>query len=84
MRQQRTLASGWVIDVGLPAPEGNSRGREARFPFADMEVGESVLIPKAYATRADITWACCHLRRRRGMQFVRKATTAGVRVWRVE
>jgi hypothetical protein len=38
-----------AIDKNIPAPAG-TRGRPARYPFADMEVGDSFAVPLAGET----------------------------------
>ena len=72
----------YQIEKGIPAPEKYGVGRPSRYPFADMEVGDSFFVPDAPANRlaCAATWATKRYNRR----FITRVVEHGVRVWRVE
>lgn len=78
------VVGGYQLERGIAPPaQPEVGGRRRRYPLADMEVGESVLIKPEQGTAVDIKWACAHVRRTRGFKFIRRINSAGVRVWRI-
>lgn len=69
------------IEKNVPMPEGRTP-RPVIWPFALMQVGDSVLIPadKAKAART----VAGQVSRRRDMKFITRAVEDGIRVWRTE
>jgi len=67
-----------AITKGLPAP----RGRRAKYPFRDMEIGDSFFSPKSSVIGIH---GCA--RRHRPMRFTCRSVVedgvAGIRVWRI-
>ncbi len=74
------------IDLDIPVPEhvmaGRPAGRGAKYPFATMPVGASVLVPKADGARicsAAKQWKARHP----GWDYRSQTTDDGTRLWRV-
>jgi hypothetical protein len=63
------------IEKGVPVPRGAS-GRN-KFPFGQMEVGDSIVIPLA-SRAAAYSWANLH----RPIRFTARIDGDTVRVWR--
>lgn len=67
------------ITKGMPAP----RGRRAKYPFRDMEIGDSFFAPGSSVIGIH---GCA--RRHRPMRFTCRTVVedgvAGIRVWRIE
>lgn len=58
------------------------RHRHTKFPFAEMEIGDSFLLPDATSTNAATPaykWAKAN-----GWKFTARKLEKGVRVWRIE
>jgi len=74
--------SEYKIDKGIPVPEPNVRGRTSKYPFRQMEVGDSVFIPRMASTISGL------LSQAKPMKFTTRTATEdgikGTRVWRVE
>lgn len=65
------------IESNVPMPEP-SRGRRPIYPFGQMRVGDSVLVPDKRAVSA------AHLHgTRNGMKFTSLKGPDGYRVWRI-
>lgn len=71
------------IEKGVPIP--SSRAVSMRYPFPDMEVGDSFVVPFSAGQDGRLRSAACAYQRRRGGKFtVRRFTREGVvRCWRV-
>ena len=65
----------YQIEKNVPMPESRERGK---YPFADMEIGDSVFIPKPTGSLSMI------LARLAPKKFIRKSVDGGTRVWRSE
>ena len=68
------------IEKGVPAPE--ERKQRKRYPFHQMDVGDSVLISHGDAMSARVS-ARYH-GTRYSKKFTSKKEDDGVRIWRVE
>lgn len=72
------------IDKNVPLPEGVAR--ETKWPFADMEVGDSFFA--AGHTSNQMTNAASHWRKKKGWAFacrnVEEQNVKGARVWRTK
>jgi hypothetical protein len=72
----------WKIEKGIPFPTGyNTRWR--RYPWPEMEVGDSVLVPgegRTHTTR--VSNAAKGYGKKHGMQFITRTVDGGARVWR--
>lgn len=68
------------IDKGFPIPGPNAKGNNAKYPWAEMEVGDSFVMdrPQVHASKAAVGYA-----RRHGWKFAtRKIDDNHTRVWR--
>lgn len=75
------MASTFQIERGVPMPAVRSSG--AKYPFADMEVGDSFTAPEIERTR--ISGACQNKARQGDKKFtIRKTGDGFIRVWRVK
>ena len=63
------------IESGIPAPTG---GR-FKYPWAEMNVGDSFFVPGKNIGNIPIT----HATLKTGFKFVRSTVDGGVRVWRI-
>ena len=66
------------VDKGVPIPDGNRK----KYPWTDMEVGDSFLIPGARHGAAGSMIAS--RKKHVGHQYVCRMEDAGLRVWRVK
>ena len=80
----------YKIDTHIPIPEDVTRGRRAVYPFADMNVGYSFLVPfgddpeKKVAQRVHSAMAQFHRRdTNSNRRFALRTEALGVRVWRI-
>lgn len=70
----------FLIETGIPIPE--RRHRDSKYPFAFMEVGDSVLLDMSVARAGSVAKG---IGKPRGFKFtVRKIAEGQVRVWRIE
>ncbi|MBB4039134.1 hypothetical protein GGR34_000769 [Microvirga flocculans] len=67
------------IEKGIPIPNAH---RERRYPWGDMEVGDSIFIPNTTSER--IAPTAHDYGRRHKRKFSVRKVEGGVRVWRVE
>ena len=65
------------IEKGLQIPERN------RYPFADMEVGDSIFFPDA-GHRSKPAEAAKKYSQRHDVKFSMRQVDDGLRIWRIE
>lgn len=63
------------IEPGIPMP--------AKFPFAEMKVGDSFLVPAKASKNTVAVYATRHARKT-GTKFTVRKTPEGYRCWRIE
>lgn len=72
------------IEKNLPLPERQrgTPGRNAKYPFAKLEVGDSFFIPgiKVQSASRNANYHSMRL----GRKFVCRTVDGGVRIWRIE
>lgn len=78
----------YKIDKNVPVP-AELRGRKAKYPFKEMEVGDSFFIPKTETARTTLYNASATPRLvKLGFKFTMQTKTEngveGFRVWRVK
>lgn len=61
------------IEKGIPIGVTN---KKTKFPFSEMEIGDSFLIPSAWASSAT------HQAKRKGFKIVTRTIGENTRVWR--
>lgn len=67
------------IERGIPLPT-DARGGVAKYPFREMQIGESCFIPGR--NREGVSGALNYARLKTGFRFVSRCQAGGVRVWR--
>jgi hypothetical protein len=72
------VASAFKIEKGIPAPPAS---RAAKYPFAEMEIGDSLLIP-GIKSSAEISSSISYRKNRYRENYICRAVEGGVRVWR--
>ena len=72
---------GHEINTDIPMPE-TRRGRNRKFPFYDMSVGDSVFLPgmSLYA----LSGTRAYLAKKHNIKLIMQTEDNGVRVWRSE
>ena len=70
------------VDKKVPLPAGYN-GPNRRYPFHEMEVGDSFLIPGARVNHG-VRATAYHFGRRHNMKFTCRMVDEGMRVWRVK
>lgn len=85
MNQQRKgIYMFWEITDSVPVPAtAGKRGRTAKYPFSEMEVGQSVFFEGA-RTGGKEYLAAQAAGRSKGWRFSGRAEGSGLRIWRVE
>lgn len=72
------------IDKNIPIPKVNRGGhlkpREAKYPWAQMEVGNSFFVPEVTVKQFGSTVYAAS--KRSGRKFTIRAVDGGVRIWR--
>lgn len=79
--------SNFEIEKSVPLPPPPMRGRKsAKYPLADMGVGDSFLVPtmKPEEKRQSLYQLVSLKGRSMGRRFVVRVVDGGVRVWRTE
>lgn len=74
-------------NIPLPPRAYDKAGRNARYPFPDMEIGDSFILklsadPKK-AKRGAISCLMSYHARKRGAKYAGRRLPEGLRVWRV-
>jgi hypothetical protein len=76
-------------NVPLPPRTYNKAGRDTRYPFPKMGIGDSFLLKlpadpkKAKAKRSAISCLMIYHSRKRGTKYASRSIAEGLRVWRV-
>lgn len=85
MRKRRatslTTASTFKIERGVPLPP---RGTQSAYPFSEMKVGDSFLVPLDGRKAVNIQHALWFSAKRKGVHILTRSDSQGVRVWRVK
>lgn len=74
--------SEFTIEKGIPVSKRVGAGRETKYPFDLMEVGDSFLVTDLKVKT--ISRTCCRYGKRLSRKFVSRTVDGGVRVWRTE
>jgi hypothetical protein len=76
-------------NVPLPPRTYNKAGRNTRYPFPEMGIGDSFLLKlpadpkKAKTKRSVISCLMIYHSRKRGTKYASRSIAEGLRVWRV-
>lgn len=73
--------SQFKIDKGIPIPPKKARWRPSKYPFVNMQVGDSFF---TNGTAASLRSATFTYSKRTNTKFVTRSEGTGWRVWRVE
>ena len=76
------MTSDYVIEKNVPLVQKNGAGRKEKYPFPQMEVGDSFVVPGGIVRSMRVTLRIAGLRH--GRTFKAQEQEGGVRVWRVE
>jgi hypothetical protein len=78
----------FALEVDVPMPVRSAPGgrRGSKYPFADMEVGHSFLVPGDVKAQTIRSATAAYIKRTgdTSLKFSVRAVADGVRVWRVE
>jgi hypothetical protein len=83
LKESPNLNREFVIDKDVPLPT-TTRGRRARYPFADMQVGDSFLVTGDKSTTESARSAAYAHTRRNGKAFSARPVAGGMRIWCVK
>jgi hypothetical protein len=73
-----------VVRKGVPLPaDGRCHGREQKYPFAEMEVGDSFVFPAGVSSARASASAGSFGKRAGGWKFTIRKTQEGVACWRI-
>ena len=70
------------IEKKVPIPKGD-QGRTAKYPCAEMVIGDSFLVPEGDGTAGGVPSRIAYWRLKTGFKFKTRSVKGGVRVWRV-
>ena len=76
------MTSNYVIEKNVPLAQKNGAGRKPKYPFRQMEVGDSFMAPGGNLKTMQTTTRLVGLQL--GCKFKTRAVEGGVRVWRTE
>ena len=69
------------IEKGVPLPKSVQRGWTGKYPWRQLEIGDSFFVPGK--TTNDIGGTVTIARRTTGFKLVTRSVEGGVRIWRV-
>lgn len=74
------------IEKNIPIPNDRPHaGRKAKYPFAEMAIGESVFFPGESSNGYSAPYAAARMTAtRKGMKFTARNVDGGLRIWRTE
>jgi len=70
------------IDKGFRIPEGSAAGAPTKYPFKQMEVGDSVFVD-GQKTGGKAYLAAMATGRSQGLKFSGRNVENGIRIWRI-
>lgn len=68
------------IEKGIPMPERSKTGRKGKYPFSEMEVGDSFFLDDK--TQKSVASTVTSARKKFGFTFAARDEDTGVRIWR--
>jgi hypothetical protein len=72
------------IAKGIKMPEKDSRGRNCKYPWETMKVGDSFLFPKTVLSSSNRSLVSISSKRYAPKSFVSRTTDKGLRCWRIK
>ncbi len=76
------MATAFKIEKGLAPPTG-ARGPAPKYPWRELEVGDSFLVPLSVAPTKSIASQACNFGTRNGMKLSCRMVDGGTRIWRI-
>lgn len=73
----------YPIDKGIPIPKINHDKPSTTYPFKEMNVGDSFLIPDG-EKKSTARSAALIIAKRMGIKVLTRKIEGGLRVWRIE
>lgn len=73
----------YPIEQGVPMPNTDTNGKRSKYPFQDMQVGDSFFIAGGKSAGLAATARNWAVRNRVQHRFLVRTVEGGVRVWRV-
>lgn len=70
----------YAVDKNIPIPADRRGKGRAKYPWRDMQVGDSFLVPKAINAISGTT-SCAA--KRLGFRFTLRTVEGGTRIWRI-
>lgn len=71
------------IEKGIPFPENDGRGQRAKYPWSEMEVGDSIFVATDLELLHGSVSAARGYAYRHGKKVTASAVDGGVRIWRI-
>lgn len=73
----------YLVEKNIQMPNGGRLGRKSKYPFAEMEVGDSFFIPgSGEDVRLRVANAAMVHGKRNGKTFTSRKVDGGFRLWR--
>jgi hypothetical protein len=69
------------IEKNVPAPSQNGAGRPAKYPFAQMQPGDSIFVPGLKTAPGGTMTK--HIMLHPGQKFATRKEEGGMRIWRI-
>lgn len=73
----------YPVEKGIPLPPKSKTGPRTRYPFEEMQVGDSFLVPDGKAKNRALAIAMTRAGKMLGTQYTQRQVSDGVRVWRI-
>jgi len=73
-----------VIEKGVPLPALRRAGRKSKYPFAEMEPGDSFFVKDVKASSLHTSALCFAKRHQPAWKFVTRKVEGGTHIWRVK
>lgn len=77
----------YPVDKGVPFPAylGVTGGRPTKYPWSELQVGDSFFVPVGAVKHISALRSLCQQRQRRAKhRYIVREVEAGYRIWRVE
>lgn len=71
-----------IIETNVPMPKANGKGRPAKYPFGEMDIGDSVFI-EGQAVGGSAYLSAMQHARLHSKKFTGRTVEGGLRIWRV-
>lgn len=72
----------YAVEKGIPIPKPKSGGAPSKYPWDQLAVGDSFLVPDK--TKKTFSSQLLYRGKRNGCKYIARDVEGGVRVWRVK